>query len=166
MPNCLSPSFDHGSRADPTHFYGCAAPTGRAFPAGASIVAIYNRSGSQKSTCSIFSASRNDQAAGDDARLEQMLSASLTITDVERSPWPGLLYAKTGYRHPHSITSSAVASSEDGMSRPSAFAVLRLITKSNLVGCSTGRSEGFVPLRIRPTYTRRFDSFRQLWGHS
>ena len=35
----------------------------------------------------------------------------------------------------HSITSSAVVSSEVGMSSPSAFAVLRLITRSNLVGC-------------------------------
>jgi hypothetical protein len=29
--------------------------------------------------------------------------------------------------------------------------VLRLITSSNLVGCMTGRSADFVPLRIRPT---------------
>ena len=35
----------------------------------------------------------------------------------------------------YSITSSASASSEVGMSSPSAFAVLRLITRSNLVGC-------------------------------
>jgi hypothetical protein len=35
--------------------------------------------------------------------------------------------------------------------RPSAFAVLRLITRSNFVGCSTGRSAGFSPLRMRPT---------------
>src|SRR5262249_61859355 len=34
-----------------------------------------------------------------------------------------------------------------GMLRPSAFAVLRLITSSNLVDCNTGRSEGFAPLR-------------------
>jgi hypothetical protein len=35
--------------------------------------------------------------------------------------------------HPYSITSSAMASSDGGMVRPSAFAVLRLITRSNLV---------------------------------
>src|SRR2546430_4133555 len=34
------------------------------------------------------------------------------------------------------------------MSTPSALAVLRLITSSNLVDCSTGRSVGFVPRRI------------------
>ena len=37
---------------------------------------------------------------------------------------------------PHSITSSARASSVGGTVRPSALAVLRLITSSNLVGCS------------------------------
>jgi hypothetical protein len=37
-------------------------------------------------------------------------------------------------RPAYSITSSARASSVGGMSRPSAFAVLRLITSSNLVG--------------------------------
>ena len=31
------------------------------------------------------------------------------------------------------------------MARPSAFAVVRLTTRSNLVGCSTGRSAGFAP---------------------
>ena len=31
-----------------------------------------------------------------------------------------------------------------------ALAVLRLITNSNLVGCSTGNSAGFAPLRILP----------------
>jgi hypothetical protein len=45
----------------------------------------------------------------------------------------------------YSITSSARASSA-GTVMPSAFAVLRLITSSNLVGCWTGRSAGFSPL--------------------
>src|SRR5262249_43236636 len=47
-----------------------------------------------------------------------------------------------------SITSSARASSVGGISRPSAFAVLRLITNSNLVGSWTGRSPGFSPFSI------------------
>jgi hypothetical protein len=47
----------------------------------------------------------------------------------------------------HSITFSARASRVGGTSRPSARALLRLITNSNFVGCSTGRSAGFVPLR-------------------
>src|SRR5262249_29557581 len=50
----------------------------------------------------------------------------------------------------HSITSSASCCNCRGTLRPRAFAVLRLITSSNLVGCSTGRSAGLSPLRIRP----------------
>src|SRR2546427_13287828 len=52
----------------------------------------------------------------------------------------------------HSITSSAIASSPGGNVRSIVLAVLRLITNSNLIGCTTGRSLGFSPLRIRPTY--------------
>src|SRR5262249_29172590 len=51
----------------------------------------------------------------------------------------------------HSITSSARARSDDGTSRPSALAVLTLITSSNLVACTTGKSDAFSPLRMRPT---------------
>src|SRR5215467_8915218 len=51
----------------------------------------------------------------------------------------------------HSITSSARPRSIGGTSRPSAFAVLRLITSSYLVGCCTGKSAGFVPRRMRST---------------
>src|SRR5262245_43545239 len=51
----------------------------------------------------------------------------------------------------HSITSSARASSDGGTSRPSAFAVARLITSSYFVGACTGRSDGFSPLRMRST---------------
>jgi len=50
----------------------------------------------------------------------------------------------------YSITSSARASSIGGSGRPSAFAVLRLMTKSNVVDWTTGRSVGFSPLMIRP----------------
>src|ERR1700751_1358713 len=60
-------------------------------------------------------------------------------------------------RMAYSITSSARARSEGGTSRPSALAVLRLITSSNLVGCWTGRSEGLSPLRILSTkYAARY----------
>src|SRR5262249_28743704 len=51
----------------------------------------------------------------------------------------------------HSTTSSARASTVAGISRPSALAVLRLITSSYLVGACTGRSAGFSPLRMRST---------------
>src|SRR5262249_21585530 len=49
----------------------------------------------------------------------------------------------------HSITSSASESRLSEILTPNAFAVLRLITISNWAGCSTGRSAGFAPLRIR-----------------
>jgi hypothetical protein len=49
------------------------------------------------------------------------------------------------------ITSSASRSREGGIVIPSALAVLRLMTSSNFTGCSTGRSAGFVPLRILST---------------
>src|SRR5262245_51994910 len=46
----------------------------------------------------------------------------------------------------HSITSSASASSLGGISTPNAFAVARLMTRSNLVPKSTGRSPGLFAL--------------------
>ena len=49
----------------------------------------------------------------------------------------------------HPMTSSARASSVGGTVRPSALAVLRLMTSSNVVGRCTGRSAGLAPLRIR-----------------
>src|SRR5262249_7759391 len=48
----------------------------------------------------------------------------------------------------HSITSSARCCRNQGTSTPRALAVLRLITSSNFVGSSTGKSEGFVPCKI------------------
>jgi len=47
----------------------------------------------------------------------------------------------------------ARASRVGGTSRPGALAVGKLMTSSNLVGCTTGRSAGFSPLRMRPVYT-------------
>src|SRR5262249_9150378 len=51
----------------------------------------------------------------------------------------------------HCMTSSARASRDGGIVSPRALAVLRLITSSNLVGCSTGRSPGLAPFRILST---------------
>ena len=52
----------------------------------------------------------------------------------------------------HSINSSAATSRPGDTARPSAFAVLRLMTVSYLVGTCTGRSAGLAPRRIRSTY--------------
>jgi hypothetical protein len=48
----------------------------------------------------------------------------------------------------HSISRLARTSSAGGTSSPSALAVLRLITSSNFVGCSIGKSPGLAPLKI------------------
>jgi hypothetical protein len=59
------------------------------------------------------------------------------------------------YATHYSITSSASASSVGGMSRPSAFAVLRLITigvpSPNLFDCVAGNAPDFSVLRTLPT---------------
>jgi hypothetical protein len=52
-------------------------------------------------------------------------------------------------RRTYSITSSASASSIDGIFRPSALAVLRLMAYSDLVDWTDGSSAGFSPLRRR-----------------
>src|SRR5262249_42657774 len=54
---------------------------------------------------------------------------------------------------PYLNTFSARIITTGGIFRPRALAVLRLITNSNLVGCSTGRSAGLAPLRILSTIT-------------
>src|SRR5262245_8622938 len=51
----------------------------------------------------------------------------------------------------HSITSSASNCTAFGTFRPRALAVFMLSTRSNLVGCRTGKSAGFAPRSIRPT---------------
>src|SRR5262249_54023309 len=51
-----------------------------------------------------------------------------------------------------SITWSARSSSGGGVVRPTASGVLALMKSSNVVACSTGRSPGFAPFRMRSTY--------------
>jgi hypothetical protein len=70
-------------------------------------------------------------------------------TSPNRSGWSGS--CNSGSDACYSITSSARASSAGGIVRASLFAVLRLITNSNLAGSMTGRSVGLAPLRMRPT---------------
>jgi hypothetical protein len=50
----------------------------------------------------------------------------------------------------YSITSLARPDSGSGTVMPSALAVLRLMISSTFVDCTTGRSAGFSPLRMRP----------------
>ena len=51
----------------------------------------------------------------------------------------------------HSMISSARPSTAGGITRPSALAVLRLMTSSYLVGACTAKSAGFSPLKMRST---------------
>ena len=59
--------------------------------------------------------------------------------------------ARPFIRDRYLITLSAWNSTVGGIVTPICFAVLRLITNSNFVGCATGRSAGFAPLRILST---------------
>src|SRR5262249_19592517 len=61
-----------------------------------------------------------------------------------------LLWANSGHARFYSISWSARPTSVFGTVRPSALAVLRLMTSSNLVACTTGNSAGFPPLRTLP----------------
>jgi adenylate cyclase len=65
--------------------------------------------------------------------------------------WAARLRRGAPRRPRYRITVSARSRSEGGSVRPSALAVFRLMTSSNLVGCSTGRPEGLAPLRILST---------------
>src|SRR5882672_10145771 len=62
----------------------------------------------------------------------------------------------------HLMTRSARANTFGGIVRPICLAAFRLMMNSNFVGCSTGRSAGFLPLRILSTSiaTRRLVSTR------
>jgi hypothetical protein len=82
---------------------------------------------------------------------------SSPVSRHAKQPPACLKRAISGRLPGHSITAFASASTLSGISRPIAFAVLTLMTSSNLVGCSTGRSAGFAPFAILSTYsaTRR-----------
>ena len=60
--------------------------------------------------------------------------------------------AKTRSNRPYSMTSSARASSDGGIERPSNLAVRMFSTNSNFTGCSIGRSEALAPCRILDTW--------------
>src|SRR5262245_41706166 len=55
-------------------------------------------------------------------------------------------------REAQRITSSAKRSSAGGIGISSTWAVLRLMTSSNFMGCSTGSSAGLAPFKILSTY--------------
>ena len=72
-----------------------------------------------------------------------------TIASLARTAPGRFSAASRGPRH--STILSARSRSSGGTVSPIALAVFRLMTSSIVVGCSTGRSEGFAPLRILST---------------
>src|SRR5262245_3084739 len=57
----------------------------------------------------------------------------------------------TPFASSHLISLFARASTSGAIVTPICFAVFRLITNSNFVGCSTGKSAGLAPFRILST---------------
>ena len=104
------------------------------------------------------------KASNADVRFGSIADISAWPCDVRFTPKSGHWWSEFGCplcaksRHSalrkerrYSITLSALTMTDSGTVRPSAFAVLRLMTSSNLVGCSTGRSAGLAPLMILST---------------
>jgi hypothetical protein len=91
------------------------------------------------------------RAAGRENTYSRYLCSLLRTHDAR--PCRHAADERNKFAPPHSITSSAVVSSDCGIVMPSTFAVLRLITNSYLVGACTGISAGFSPLRMRSTYS-------------
>jgi hypothetical protein len=109
-----------------------------------------------------FIARRSEPIAGDPSKVKLKLTLFLRRTAAEQLAARAIEQDRNLVREifgagrrrvvsGHSITRSARTSSDGGMVRPSALAVLRLMTSSNLVGCSTGRSAGLAPFRILST---------------
>ena len=71
-----------------------------------------------------------------------MIFMTVILNLVVRQPKSAISYSN------HSTTLSAHIKTFEGIARPSVLAVFRLITNSNFVGCSTGKSAGLAPLRI------------------
>jgi hypothetical protein len=93
--------------------------------------------------------------------IDAVLSAEAAFTSRRASSAsPRAAGARWSAARRYSITWSARANTDCGMLSPSALAVFRLMTNSNVVGCSIGRSRGLAPLRILSTYeaARRYIS--------
>src|SRR2546428_1821236 len=88
-----------------------------------------------------------DQEYPDARYLPRLLRLGGERCEQRPKSWP----AEERSPFHHSISWSARNSKDCGIMSPSDFTVLRLITNSNLVGCSTGRSAGCAPLRILST---------------
>ena len=85
-------------------------------------------------------------------KMEERTTATVTVRDDLSHGKDGSYFEPFARpAPPYSISSSARARIDAGMAMPSAFAAVMLITSSNVVGCTTGRSAGLAPLSMRPT---------------
>jgi hypothetical protein len=92
-----------------------------------------------------------------EAGAQRTLEAVSSVPLFGHAPVPGGLEKRLPLpflpRTPaYLITSSARSRRDGGIVIPRALAVWRLMTNSNFVGCSTGRSAGLVPFRSLSTY--------------
>ena len=75
--------------------------------------------------------------------------------DIARRRWHGRKVPRPAVsrcsKRSYSITPSARTRKDSGTVSPSAFAVVTLTMRSNLLGCSTGRTAGFAPRKILST---------------
>jgi hypothetical protein len=97
------------------------------------------------------------QATESDQRSQPECCANSGL-HAAKEPRPIIPATRVASRTPwsHLRTSSTVARNVCGIVRPRAAAVLALMANSNLVGCSTGISPGFVPRRILSTMSAAF----------
>ena len=65
----------------------------------------------------------------------------------------------------HRMTRSALTNTFGGIVRPICFAVFKLITNSNFIGCSTGRSAGLALSESCPRKLRRGGTDPHCWLH-
>jgi hypothetical protein len=84
------------------------------------------------------------------AKHGKPMSALPPKADIAERDYDFRFVPISGNRPSYSITSSAIDITPAGIVRPSALAVVRLMTSSNLFDCSTGSSAGFAPLSILP----------------
>ena len=93
------------------------------------------------------------QSSGPNVRFGSKADIAECETNVRFTPESGFV-PNSGHcallDATYSITTFADASRPGGTLIPIALAVDRLMASSNWVGCTTGMSAGFSPLRIRP----------------
>src|SRR5262249_9350932 len=96
----------------------------------------------------------NNQGQKRTSPVRLAMSALSPKADKEQTCWYVRFVPKadlrTAAKHRYSITSSASKRNDSGIESPSALAVLRLTRTAKFVGCTTGRSAGLSPRKMRP----------------